>query len=237
MRQLALPFAVDTGFAAADFVAGPNSAAARAWLEHTAAWPRGKLALYGNAGVGKSHLLHMWAERTGARIARGPALARDAAGEARAIAIDDADLANDERAFLHLLNGASEDHVPVLLAGRAAPGGWRVGLPDLGSRLRAIQAIAITAPDEATLAVIFARILSARQLVVRPEVQAWLLARLPRHPAALAEAAARLDRAALAAGRRIGWEIAADILGEPGVDEEKLRADPVRSSPTDPVLL
>jgi hypothetical protein len=31
-------------------------------------------------------------------------------------------------------------------------------------------------------------------------VQDWLLLRLPRHPAALREAAARLDRAALAAG-------------------------------------
>lgn len=237
MRQLALPFAVDTGFAAADFVAGSNSWAARTWLEHTGAWPRGKLALHGDAGVGKSHLLHVWAERMGARIMRGPALGGEAAAGARAIALDDADLAEDERAFLHLLNAAGEEHVPVLLAGRAAPGDWRVGLPDLASRLRAIQAIAVTAPDEATLAVIFARILSAHQLVVRPELRSWLLARLPRHPAALAEAAARLDRAALAAGRRVNREIAAGVLGELGAGEEGACAEPARSSPTDPLLL
>ncbi len=43
-------------------------------------------------------------------------------------------------------------------------------------------------------------------------VQDWLLLRLPRDPAALREAAARLDQAALAAGRRVTQAIAADVL-------------------------
>jgi hypothetical protein len=42
--------------------------------------------------------------------------------------------------------------------------------------------------------------LPARKLLP-PSVQEWLLARLPRTPAALREAAGRLDGAALATGR------------------------------------
>ena len=49
------------------------------------------------------------------------------------------------------------------------------------------------------LAALLARLLADRQLRVAPDVQAWLLARLPRTPAALGEAVARLDQAGLAA--------------------------------------
>ncbi|MGH7056658.1 MAG: chromosomal replication initiator DnaA [Acetobacteraceae bacterium] len=237
LRQLPLPFAIDTGFAASDFLEGAGTEAARIWLARTAAWPQSKLALYGDAGVGKSHLLHIWAVRAGANVMLGPGLRSGSFRLARAVAVDDADLIADERALLHLLNFAGEAGAPVLLAGRAPPSGWGIGLADLASRLRAIQAVAIAAPDEALLALLFARFLSARQLVVQPELQMWLLERLPRHPAALAEAAARLDRAALAAGRRVGRRMAAEMLAALGVSEEDHAVRCERGSLAEPLLL
>ncbi len=48
-------------------------------------------------------------------------------------------------------------------------------------------------------------------------LQDWLLARLPRHPAALREAVARLDREAMAAGGRVTRGMAAvlvDAIGD-----------------------
>jgi hypothetical protein len=52
--------------------------------------------------------------------------------------------------------------------------------------------------------------------VLGEALQEWLLARLPRHPAALREAAARLDRQALAAGGRVTRAMAAALLAKIG---------------------
>ena len=48
--------------------------------------------------------------------------------------------------------------------------------------------------------------------MVSPSVQQWLLARLPRTPAAVREVAAELDHAALVSGTRITRRLAATVL-------------------------
>ena len=208
--QLALPFVHDAAYAAADFVPDASNADALAWLD--APWPAGRLALWGEAGCGKTHLLHVWAARSGAALLAGPALR----GLVRlplsgGIAVDEADLALEEP-LLHLLNAAAEVQLPVLLAARTAPARWPTALPDLASRLRAVAAVQLGQPGEAMLRKLFASLLAARQLMVPIAVQDWLLLRLPREPAALRMAAARLDVAALAAGRRVTHAMAAQIV-------------------------
>lgn len=210
-RQLALPFTETPEYSEADFLDDPGNAEARAWLARPLDWPGGRLCLWGESGVGKSHLLHLWARRTGTLIEHGQTLAEPIAPPGGAIALDDADLAPDNL-LLHLLNSAREAGLPLLMAGRAAPARWPVSLPDLASRLAATAAVAVGPPADALLEVLFVRLLSARQLVLAPSLAAWLLALLPRHPAALAEAAARLDRAGLAAGRPLSRRLAASAL-------------------------
>ena len=74
MRQLALPFRHAPHFAAEDMLRGPSNREALAWLGRTATWPFGRLALWGGAGRGKSHLLHLWAGHVGAEVRGGPLL-------------------------------------------------------------------------------------------------------------------------------------------------------------------
>ncbi|MBY0335793.1 MAG: chromosomal replication initiator DnaA, partial [Acetobacteraceae bacterium] len=97
----------------------------------------------------------------------------------------------------------AEAGLPLLLAGRAPPGRWPARLPDLRSRLAATAWAGLQPPGDALLAALFAKLLADRQLALEPATQGFLLARLPREGAALREAAARLDRASLAAGRRL----------------------------------
>jgi chromosomal replication initiation ATPase DnaA len=214
-RQLALPFAYVPRFAVEDFIAAPSNAEARAWLGRVADWPGGRLALYGDEGCGKTHLLQLWAERHGARLLSGPQLrGLPDLGSSAAIALDDADAAPDEVALFHLLNTAAEMRRPLLLTGRAPPAHWPVRLPDLASRLRAMTAVALRPAEDPLLRALLARLLSDRQLVLNEALQEWLLMRLPRHPGALREAAARLDRMALAAGGRVTRPLAAVIVAE-----------------------
>jgi len=71
-------------------------------------------------------------------------------------------------------------------------------------------------------------------LLVPGPVQDWLLAVLPREPAALREAAARLDRAALAAGRSVTRALAARTL-QPMMHED-FTAATLDGSPPHPGL-
>lgn len=209
-RQFALPFIHEATYGTADFMDDDSNADARAWLD--APWPTSRLALWGEAGRGKTHLIHVWARRRGAAILSGASLNRSWALPATtAIAIDDADEA-PEKPLLHLINVAAEENRAVLLASRTAPSRWGTRLLDLASRVRAVPAVEIGQPGEAMLAALFASLLSARQVVAPEGVQRWLLLRLPREPSALREAAARIDRASLAEGRRVSYALAAAVL-------------------------
>lgn len=213
--QLPLPFPHQPSYGAADLLAAPSNEAALAWLDRTPDWPDHRLALWGAAGCGKTHLLHLWAGRHGARLLAGPTLAGSPPEPpASGLALDDADALPDEAAFLHLLNAAREARRPVLLAARTPPARWPVRLPDLASRLRAVTAVEILPPEESLLRSLLLRLLADRQLAVGPGLQDWLLLRLPRSPAALREAVARLDRASLAAGGAVTRTIAAAVVAE-----------------------
>jgi len=217
-RQLALPLPVTTGCDLGDLLEDTSNATALAWLRRPAAWPGGRLALYGPAATGKTHMLRGLAAACGWPAVHGLALrGLPDWPTGPGLVLDDADCAPEEEALLHLLNLAAERGQALLLAGREAPARWPVALPDLRSRLRAMTAVAVLPPGDALLAALLRRHFLLRQLRVERVVQDWLLTRLPREAAAMAEAAARLDRAALAAGGRITRPLArAALAGMPG---------------------
>ncbi len=220
LRQLPLPFPYQPSYHPEDFCTALSNESALLWLGRVADWPNGRLALWGGEGRGKTHLLRLWAGRNGATVMEGMLLAGlpdlPASG---GIGLDDADAAPEEALF-HLINAAAEAHLPLLLSGRTAPARWAVRLPDLASRLRATTAVEIGAPDEALLRSLLARLLADRQIAVAESVQDYLLTRLPRTAGSIREAAARLDRAALAAGGKVTRQIATRVAAEMGAVED-----------------
>ncbi len=209
-RQLALPFPHTTDFDDTPFLRAASNETALAWLDR-GTWPHGRLLLWGEAGCGKTHLLHHWSRRRGATIIAGPQLQLEPPQQP--IAIDDADLA-PELALLHLLNAAAEAGLPVLLTAVHPPSRWRFEIPDLASRLRATAATEIGPAEDSLLRMLLARLLADRQLAVAEPVHDYLLRRLPRTPAAIREAVVRLDRLALAGGQRITRTLAAHVVTE-----------------------
>lgn len=208
--QLVLRFPRTPGYGADDLLPNAAQMQARAWLDGTEPWPLHRLAVWGAVGSGKTHLAHAWAERRNGTVLS----AAPASGYPRGpVAVDSIDRVPDEPALLHLLNAAAEAGHPVLLVSTGAPGRLPVRLPDLASRLRATTAVPIGGADERFLALLLTRLLSERQLRLPSALQAWLLARLPRNPAAIGDAVARLDAAALTAGRAINRPMAAALLG------------------------
>jgi chromosomal replication initiation ATPase DnaA len=212
LRQLTFHFPERITYVPEDFLPGPANAEACTWLETPDQWPACRLALYGAGGTGKTHLLHLFAARHDGLVMPARSLRGFRDFPQTPLAIDDADSAPDPESLLHLLNAAAENRLPVLLAARTPPSHWTTGLPDLDSRLRAITTVELAQPDDDLLRALLARLIAQRQLRVEETVQDYLLARLPRTGSAMHEAAARLDRASLAAGKSVSRRIAADVL-------------------------
>ena len=218
-RQLPLPLPYAESFDPADLLEDASNREALAWLRQPEQWPNGRLALAGPPATGKTHMLRGLAARRGWPVLDGTRLRGlpDVPPGAAGLAVDDADCAPEETALLHLLNICAERRQPLLLAGREPPARWPVALPDLRSRLRATMAAAVKPPEDALLAALLRKHFADRQLRLDPALAAWLLPRLPREAAAVAEAAARLDRAALAGGGRVTRPLACLAMrGMPG---------------------
>ena len=212
-RQLLLPFGDEPTAPAAAFVEAPSNAAALAWLGRVGDWPDRRLAIWGDEGCGKTHLIRSWATRHGADARAGMSLRglpnRLPPG---GLAIDDADAVPDQETLLHWLNAARDAAVPVLLTGRVPPSAYPVRLPDLTSRLRAITAVGIGLAEDDLLRELLARMLAEHQWRLDEDFQQWLLPRLPRTPAQLREMVARLDRELLTTGGRITQRAVRDVL-------------------------
>jgi chromosomal replication initiation ATPase DnaA len=246
-RQLPLPLPHAESFDPADLLEDASNREALAWLERPERWPGGRLALAGPPATGKTHMLRGLAARRGWPVLDGVRLrglpevpVARAAGDG--LAVDDADCAPEEAALLHLVNICAERRQPLLMAGREPPARWPVALPDLRSRLRATAVAAVRPPEDALLAALLRKHFADRQLRLDPALAAWLLPRLPREAAAVAEAAARLDRAALAGGGRVTRGLASLAMRDmPGFgagedDEESAAAGEDASTPAPRLL-
>ncbi|HJN03521.1 MAG TPA: DNA replication protein [Alphaproteobacteria bacterium] len=197
-----------------DFLVAPCNEDAVAWIDRWPDWPGRILALHGPRACGKSHLAEVWRATSGATVVAADTLtAGTVPPAAGSLAIEDADTTVDERALLHTLNAVREAGGSILLTGKTPPAQWRVGLPDLDSRLRAANTCGIGAPDDALLAAVLVKLFAERQITVAEAVILYLLPRIERSFDAARACVAALDRHALQAGRAVTVPLVRDVLG------------------------
>jgi DnaA family protein len=185
------------------------------------------LYLHGASGTGKSHLLigACRAALEAKRPARYVSLAQLAAPRSDAmagiqpeglLAIDDVQaIAGDrdaERALFDLYNRATTAGARMLFAANASPAELGITLPDLVSRLSMCTQYALRPLDDAGRRAML-RVLAGRLgLRLDDEVLDWWFARQPRDPASLVALLQRVDRASLAAQRRITIPFLRELL-------------------------
>ncbi|GBQ15994.1 chromosome replication initiator DnaA [Swaminathania salitolerans LMG 21291] len=215
-EQLAFSLAPPRSVSERHFVAAPSNATARHWLNQTG-WPDRRLLLAGEDRCGKSHLLHIWAQKRRTELLDAATLEMDLIdrfGHAMppSLAIDNIERITSERSLLHLLNRARESRTTLLLASRISPMRQTFVLPDLASRLRAVTVVTIAAPEDSLRFTLLLRLIAERQIVVAKPMIDWLLRHLPRTGAAIVEAVDRLDEAGLASGRPLTPAMARNAL-------------------------
>jgi chromosomal replication initiation ATPase DnaA len=218
-RQLAFDLPVRPARGRAAFFVAPANELAVAQIEDWRGWPEGKLALIGPEGAGKTHLAHVWAELTGAPVVHAvdlPDADLPALAGAHAVAVENADRiggdAPAEAALFHLHNLLRSTGGALLVTARRSPRDWRLGLPDLASRMQATATVHLNPPDDALLAAVLVKLFADRQLAVKPDLIGYLVERMERSFAAAAVTVAAIDREALATGHRPGIRLARAVL-------------------------
>lgn len=214
-RQLPLELVHDVGRSRDELVVGAANADAVALIDRGPDWPAPVVVLAGPAGSGKSHLAEIWRERSGAALLRRENLgtsAIEAAGRGPVL-VDDADGPDlDETGLFHLINAVRAAGTQLLLTARRFPAAWKVGLPDLASRLKAAATVEIHEPDDLLLAGVITKLFADRQVEVEPHVVQYLVRRIERSLATAIGVVDRLDRAALEQKSRITRSLAAATL-------------------------
>ena len=150
-----------------DFLVSAANENAVAWIDRWPDWPGRGLILYGPPGCGKTHLAQVWCAVSGAELVEAsalgdPDLARLTEPGAAAV-VEGADGGVDQRALLALYNVLASNGAGVLLTARCPPAAWPIELPDLCSRLAALPAAAVAAPDDQTFAAVLVKLLADRQ--------------------------------------------------------------------------
>ena len=195
-----------------DFVVGRANAEAIALVEAMPDWPLRGVLLVGPEGSGKTHLVSIWSGFPGAAVVAARDLGDadvDRLTAGGAVAVEDIqDGPIDERALFHLLNLVYERDARVLVTSRLPVSELALTLPDLVSRLRAMQLVVLGAPDDDLLRRVLTKLFADRQVEVEPGVIAYVATRIERSFAS-----------ALSGRRGVTRRLAAEVLGELGGDE------------------
>lgn len=215
-QQLILEFPHRPALGKNDFLVSACNRDAVEWIDVWPDWPAPALAIFGAAGCGKTHLLHVWRNTSNAVLIEARNLGDreppELLGDAVNCAFDDADALSDEESLLHLYNYVAEIGGKLMIASRQPPARWGIRLADLSSRLSAVPAVEVKAPDDALLGALLVKLFHDRQLKVGEDVLVYLLARMERSFAAARGIVEALDAMGLAERRGITVPFAREVL-------------------------
>jgi chromosomal replication initiation ATPase DnaA len=210
VTQLVLPWETRSAQGRADFIVAPGNERAVAFIDSFPHWPAPAAALYGPPASGKSHLAAVWAERAGAQIREAASLHVDVPDGA--LVVENVGAGVPETPLFALL----ERGTPLLLTSQAPPADWPktfgLQLPDLMSRVRALLAFDLWAPDDALLMGLAVKLFADRQLQVPESVVRHMIASLERSPGAIRDFVARADAAALAGKKPVTLSLIKGLL-------------------------
>jgi chromosomal replication initiation ATPase DnaA len=214
--QLVLHLPHRPALGASDFLIGASNRVAADMIDLWPNWPQASVAVVAPPHAGKTHLGNVWRLRTGAARIEARTLREGdvpTAAAHGAVLVEDLHAGiGDERALFHLLNSVRERKLSMLLTSRAPPGEIEAHLPDLRSRLRALPVVEIAPPDEVLLKAVLVKLFIDRQLAVEPGVIAYIGLRMERSMEAAATLVDAIDRAAMAAHRKVTRALAAEVL-------------------------
>ena len=216
-RQLVLELPHRQALGRDDFLVTDSNRAAVALIDDWPAWPSHAAIIVGPAGSGKSHLVEVWRQHSKAARIAATEIRVETAPEnllSGALAIEDVAAPLNERGLFHLLNLASQNNGSILLTAQTRPEAWKIALPDLLSRLKAIPVLEILPPDDALLRGVLVKLFFDRQIAADEATISFMLTRMPRSLGAARLLVAEIDRRALEERAEVTRPFVARVLAD-----------------------
>lgn len=216
-RQLVLELPHRQALGRDDFLVTGSNSAAVALIDHWPDWPAHAAMIIGPPGSGKSHLVEVWRQRSKAARVQAIDVKVETAPEillSGAAAIEDVAPPLNERGLFHLLNLAKQQDSSILLTAETRPEHWKIALPDLLSRLKAIPVLEILPPDDALLRGVLVKLFFDRQIAAAESTISFMLARMPRSLGAARLLVAEIDRRALEERAEVTRPFVAKVMSD-----------------------
>jgi chromosomal replication initiation ATPase DnaA len=197
-----------------DFLVTASNRAAVELIDQWPNWPSYAAIIVGPPGSGKSHLVEVWRQKSGAHLCRAENLQIDDVPnllQHKTLVVEVGDHFN-ERALFHLLNFAKQNTCQVLITAQNLPSHWHVQIPDLLSRLKALPAVSILAPDDALLRGVLVKLFVDRQINADEAMISYMILRMPRSLQSANDIVAEIDQQALVEKAEITRPFVARIL-------------------------
>ena len=218
MKQLPLELPFRQLAGRDDFIISDCNALALASIDQWPNW-RGShraLNIVGPSGAGKSHLAAIWRSLT-QHSQRVTGLAAGQRLPNPAFYVLD-DVANsqawDEEALFHCFNHCASKRGGILLLSQMPVGQMDWQLPDLRSRMRAVNLAQIDLPDDSLLFALLNKYFADRQMMAPPAMLSYLVRRMERSFTAVPRLAAALDHRSIAEKKPLSVALARNVLND-----------------------
>lgn len=219
--QIPLSFEITPSKGRDDLIVSQSVQGAITMIDQWPNWPSHLVVLAGPTGSGKSHIAHIWQQKSDAKLVVLHNNTGDLVDLVKTtpVLIENIDqlLASsqaDETQLFHLLNAAKEAGSFVLMTARSWPASWQVGLPDLASRIKAATIVEISEPDENLLTQVIFKLFADRQVEIDEKTVNYLVMRMERSLAVASNIVEAMDELALSKKTPVSRSIAAEVLAK-----------------------
>ena len=217
MQQLPLDLQIRRTDEHGDFIISECNYIAAQWIDRWPDWVGQFCALNiaGPKASGKSHLAAVWQAKSGAVLLGDLDDDLEGLGDALHFVIHLERVSLAEKGLFHLFNHTRDIGGSLLIISTQPVARMAWQLPDLASRIRAVNLAMINGPDDRLLHALLHKKFAERQLHAPENVIRYLVARMERSFSAAHDVVVRMDSLSLANRSHITLSLARSVM-EPG---------------------
>ena len=220
MQQLPLDLQIRSTQEHGDFIISDCNSIAAQWVDRWPEWVGQFCALNiaGPEACANAHLAAVWQEKTGAVLLGNLDEKLANLGNRPHFVLDLDKDSPSETGLFHLFNHTREIGGSVLIISTEPVARLAWQLPDLASRMRAVNLAMIEGPDDKLLRALLHKNFIERQLYAPENVIQYLVARMERSFAAARDVVVKMDQLSLANRSQITLSLARSVM-ERGQDD------------------
>ena len=214
MQQLPLDLPIRSSEHYGDFIISDCNNIAAQWIDRWPDWVGQVRALNiaGPEASGKSHLAAVWQAKSGAMMLGDLDKDLKGLGSALHFVIDLGIVSLGETGLFHLFNHIRDIGGSMLIISTQPVARMAWQIPDLASRMRAVNLTMIDGPDDRLLHALLHKNFVERQLYAPENVLQYLVARMERSFSAARDVVVRMDRLSLANRSQITLSLARSVM-------------------------